>query len=298
MARPEVQSLQEEMAQFLRVLQDEICAALETLDGPARFREDRWSRAGGGGGSTRVLEEGSVFEKAGVNTSVVHGELSESFAQRLPGSGREFFAAGISLVLHPMNPFVPTFHANLRMIVHGDKAWFGGGADLTPHYLFEEDAAHFHRTLKAACDRHDRSCYPRFKRACDEYFRLKHRGETRGVGGIFFEDTGGDLQREFAFVQDCGRALMPAYLPLASRRRKSPYSEEQKKWQEIRRGRYAEFNLLYDRGTAFGLETGGRVESILMSLPPRARWRYDYQPAPASEEARLVEVLRSPREWA
>jgi coproporphyrinogen III oxidase len=189
-------------------------------------------------------------------------------------------------------------HANLRFIVHGDKAWFGGGADLTPYYLFEEDASYFHRTLKAACDRHDLSYYARFKRSCDEYFRIKHRGETRGVGGIFFEDMGGDLQREFAFVQDCGRSLLPAYVPIATRRRTALFGDAHKKWQEIRRGRYAEFNLLYDRGTAFGLETGGRVESILMSLPPRARWVYNHQPSPGSDEARLVEVLQSPRDWA
>jgi coproporphyrinogen III oxidase len=286
------------MAQFISALQDEICAALEDVDGTARFQEDRWNRAGGGGGITRVLQEGSVFEKAGVSTSVVHGELAEAFAHKLPGEGRQIFAAGISLVLHPWNPFVPTFHANVRLIVQGKKGWFGGGADLTPHYLFEEDAVHFHRTLKNVCDQHDPSYYPRFKRACDQYFRLKHRSETRGVGGIFFEDMGGALQREFAFVQDCGRALMPAYLPLVSRRREMPFGETQKTWQEIRRGRYAEFNLLYDRGTVFGLETGGRVESILMSLPPRVRWAYNHQPSPGSEEARLVEVLRTPREWA
>jgi coproporphyrinogen III oxidase len=293
-----VQSLQQDTARFVGALQDEISAALESLDGTARFREDRWTREGGGGGTTRILEDGSLFEKAGVNTSVVHGEFSEAFARRLPGEGRRFFAAGISLVLHPANPFVPTVHANLRFIVHGDKAWFGGGADLTPYYLFEEDASYFHRTLKAACDRHDLSYYARFKRSCDEYFRIKHRGETRGVGGIFFEDMGGDLQREFAFVQDCGRSLLPAYVPIATRRRTALFGDAHKKWQEIRRGRYAEFNLLYDRGTAFGLETGGRVEPILMSLPPRARWVYNHQPSPGSDEARLVEVLQSPRDWA
>jgi len=189
-------------------------------------------------------------------------------------------------------------HGNLRLIVQGSKAWFGGGTDLTPYYLFEEDAVHFHRTLKQACDRHDLAYYPRFKRTCDEYFYLKHRGECRGVGGLFFENTGGNLEREFDFVQDCGRAFLPAYLPIAERRKSMRFTPAQRDWQEIRRGRYVEFNLLYDRGTVFGLETGGRTESILMSLPPRVRWVYDFQPNPGSEEAQLVEVLRHPRSWA
>lgn len=290
--------LKNEMRTFTRALQDEICSALERLEGRARFREDAWQRPGGGGGLTRVMEEGEVFEKAGVNFSAVWGELEEAFAQKLPGQGRQFFATGISLVLHPRNPFVPTTHANFRFIVQGGKAWFGGGADLTPYYLFEEDAAHFHRTLKAACDRHDPTYYARFKRECDAYFWLEHRGEARGVGGLFFEDMGGDLRREMAFVQDCGRAFLPAYLPIVERRRHTPYEERHRAWQEIRRGRYVEFNLLYDRGTAFGLETKGRVESILMSLPPRVRWVYAHEPEPNSPEAKLLEVLRSPREWA
>ncbi len=290
--------LQERMNRFTLLLQDEICSVLEKLDGVARFREDAWTREGGGGGITRILEGGSVFERAGVNTSAVHGEFSEVFARRLQGEGRRFFATGISLVLHPHNPMVPTVHANFRFITQGAKSWFGGGADLTPHYLFDEDAVHFHRTLKAACDRHDPSYYSRFKRTCDEYFRLRHRDETRGVGGLFFEDLGGDLEREFEFVQDCGRSFLPAYLPIVERRRALPFTPEQRAWQEIRRGRYVEFNLLYDRGTVFGLETGGRSESILMSLPPRARWVYDHQPQPGSEEARLLAVLRSPKEWA
>ena len=282
---------------FTRALQGEICQALERVDGSGRFREDLWTRGGGGGGSTRVLEGGAVFEKAGVNTSAVFGELSETFARKLGGEGREFFAAGISLVLHPANPMVPTVHANFRFITHGPKAWFGGGTDLTPYYLFEEDAVHFHRTLKDVCDRHDPRYYGRFKQACDDYFYLKHRGECRGIGGLFFEDIGGDLEKEFGFVQDCGRAFLPSYLPTVERRKALGFTPAQRHWQEIRRGRYVEFNLLYDRGTAFGLETGGRTESILMSLPPRVRWAYDFQPSPGSDEARLVEVLRSPRTW-
>jgi coproporphyrinogen III oxidase len=292
-----VELLQERMVALTRSLQDEICAALERLDGK-QFREDPWTREGGGGGRTRILEEGSVFEKAGVNVSAVHGQLTESFAKRLPGEGRDFFAAGISLVFHPASPMVPTVHANFRFIVHGGKAWFGGGTDLTPYYLFDEDTSHFHRTLKATCDAHDRSYYPRFKKTCDEYFWLKHRGECRGVGGIFFEDIGGSLEREFSFVEDCGRAFLPAYLPLVERRKDTPFTADQRLWQEARRGRYVEFNLLYDRGTVFGLETGGRSESILMSLPPRVRWIYDFQPPAGSEEARLLSVLRAPRQWA
>lgn len=290
-------SLQERMDRFTESLQKEICSALEAADGGARFREDVWFRAGGGGGKSRILEGGALFEKAGVNISSVHGELPEAFAKRLAGDGRWFQAAGISLVLHPNSPMVPTVHANLRFISQGTKSWFGGGADLTPYYLFDEDAAHFHRTLRAVCQRHDPSYYPRFKKNCDEYFWLRHRSESRGVGGLFFENMGGDLERELGFVQDCGRAFMPAYLPIVARRRSLPFTPDHKSWQEIRRGRYVEFNLLYDRGTVFGLETGGRAESILMSLPPRVRWPYDQRPSPGSEEARLLEVLRNPREW-
>lgn len=287
-----------ELAAYLRALQDQICEAMERFDGAARFSRERWERPGGGGGVTRVLQEGAALEKAGVSFSHVHGELTEAFARRLGADGRSFAAVGLSLVLHPRSPLVPAVHANFRYIVAGRDAWFGGGGDLTPCYLFEEDAAHFHVTFKSACDRHDPSCYPRFKQACDAYFFLPHRGETRGVGGIFFERMGGDAGRELAFVEDCAARFLPAWLPIAERRRALPYGEEQRTWQEIRRGRYVEFNLLYDRGTAFGLETGGRVESVLMSLPPRVRWAYDHRPAPGSEEARLLEVLRNPRPWA
>jgi len=295
---PEVAQLQAEFPQFIRALQLEICAELERLDGAGRFREDTWEREGGGGGQARVLEEGTVFEKAGVNTSVVFGQLPEAFARKLQGEGTQFWAGGISLVLHPRSPLVPTVHANFRFIQQGGKAWFGGGADLTPYYLFDEDAQHFHRTLRAACDRHGPALYPRFKQTCDQYFFLPHRGEARGVGGIFFENLGGDLHAERALVEDCARAFLPAYVPIVERRVGLPYSGDQRAWQEIRRGRYVEFNLVYDRGTLFGLETRGRTESILMSLPPRVRWVYDHHPAPGTEEARLVEVLRTPREWA
>jgi coproporphyrinogen III oxidase len=289
--------LRRDMAVFLSGLQEEICAALEQLDGGAPFCRDAWERPGGGGGVTRVLEEGAVLEKAGVAFSHVHGELSEAFARRLRGEGRAFAAVGLSLVLHPRSPMVPTTHANFRFIAQGERAWFGGGADLTPYYLFEEDARHFHATLKAACDRHDPTYYSRFKAACDRYFFLPHRGEARGVGGLFFEDMGGDLEAERRFVEDCARSFLPAWLPIAERRRNRPYGADERAWQEIRRGRYVEFNLLHDRGTVFGLETGGRTESILMSLPPRVRWAYDHRPRPGSEEERLVEVLAKPRDW-
>jgi coproporphyrinogen III oxidase len=292
------ESVRRQMRAFVECLQNEICRALEEVDGSGRFREDAWERPGGGGGRSRVLEEGAVFEKAGVNVSVVHGELSAEFAGRLPGEGPSFSATGISLVLHPRSPLVPTTHANFRYLEHGSRAWFGGGSDLTPYYLFDEDAAHFHRTLKEACDRHGADRYPRFKKWCDEYFFIRHRGEARGIGGVFFDYLEGDLERELLFVQDVGRSLLPAYLPIVERRRALPYTPEERAWQEIRRGRYVEFNLVYDRGTTFGLETQGRVESILMSLPPRVRWVYDHQPVRGSEEARLLEVLRAPREWA
>jgi coproporphyrinogen III oxidase len=282
---------------FTRQLQEEICQSLERIDGRGRFREDPWQRAGGGGGRTRVLEEGEVFEKAGVNTSTVFGELEEAFAKRLQGEGRHFWASGISLVLHPRNPFVPTTHANFRFIVQGGRAWIGGGADLTPYYLFEDDARHFHRTWKQVCDRHDPAYYPAFKAHCDRYFFLKHRGETRGVGGIFFEDVKGTLAKELDFLEDAGRSFLPSYLPIVERRKDVAYTQAQRDWQELRRGRYVEFNLLYDRGTVFGLETHGRTESILMSLPPKVAWRYDAQPTPGSPESTLLEALRQTRDW-
>ncbi|MCI0573471.1 MAG: oxygen-dependent coproporphyrinogen oxidase [Myxococcaceae bacterium] len=298
MADTRVDEVKQRMEAWVYALQDRICNALEALDGQASFREDLWQREGGGGGRTRVLEDGAVFEKAGVGASTVHGELEEAFARRLQGEGRRFYATGVSLVLHPRSPLVPTVHANFRFIEQGPKAWFGGGADLTPYYLFDEDASHFHRTLKAACDRHAVASYARFKATCDRYFHLRHRDEARGVGGLFFEDLGGPLEEQMAFVQDCGDAFLPAYLPIVERHKDTPFTPEQRAWQEIRRGRYVEFNLLYDRGTVFGLETRGRTESILMSLPPRVRWVYDHHPQPGTPEARLEEVLRAPRDWA
>jgi coproporphyrinogen III oxidase len=288
----------ERFVPFLRALQDEICGALERLDGAARFGADRWERAGGGGGVSRVVEDGALLEKAGVNFSAVEGRVDPGLAS-LPGDGDRFSAAGLSLVLHPRSPMIPTTHANFRFLSRGSAAWFGGGMDLTPYYLFDEDAVAFHRVLRSACDRHDAAYYPRMKKACDAYFFLPHRGEGRGVGGLFFDHFGGDdLGAALAFVEDAARAVLPAWVPIAERRRREPFGERERRWQEIRRGRYVEFNLLHDRGTAFGLASGGRVESIFMSMPPRVRFPYAPAVEPGSEEERLLDVLRRPREWA
>jgi coproporphyrinogen III oxidase len=294
------------MLALVREVQDEITTALEEVDGTP-FREDTWDREGGGGGWSRVLQDGNVFEKAGVNVSEVYGELSPQAAREM-GGGTEiddlsFFATGVSLVLHPHNPMAPTVHANYRYFERGDGTapgswWFGGGADLTPAYLFEEDAVHFHQTHKDACDQHGEAFYPRFKKWCDEYFFVRHRGEARGIGGIFF-DNFSELGQEggFAFVRDCAKAFLPAYLPILERRREMDFDDDHRRWQQLRRGRYVEFNLVWDRGTKFGLRTGGRTESILMSLPLTARWEYDHHPDPESPEGELVAVLKEPREW-
>ena len=283
---------------YFRALQDRVCAAVEAVDGQGTFQEDAWERAGGGGGRSRVLVEGGVFEKAGVNYSDVFGKMTPEFAKQLPGEGLDFTAAGMSLVLHPRNPQVPTVHANFRFLTKGDKQWFGGGADLTPYYPFREDVIHFHQVWHQVCTRHPAPVdYERFKKWCDEYFHLAHRNEARGVGGIFFDYLEGDFNALFAFVQDAGDSFLDAYLPIVSRRKDAPYTDKQRAFQEFRRGRYVEFNLIYDRGTIFGLKTGGRTESILMSLPPVVRWHYNYQPEPGSEEARIYEFLK-PRDWA
>lgn len=289
-------SWREKTEQYFKQLQDRITTAIEEFDGSA-FREDAWAREGGGGGRTRVLEQGRAFEKAGVNFSSVHGNLPEQFAAKIPiGTGTEFFATGVSLVFHPQSPMIPAVHANFRYLEKGDAQWFGGGTDLTPYYPYAEDAAHFHRTIKQACDRHDLDFYPRFKKWCDEYFTLKHRGEMRGVGGIFFDYLQGDPAKHFAFVEDAGNIFLDAYLPIAKRRAVEPYGERERQYQLYRRGRYVEFNLLYDRGTIFGLETRGRTESILMSLPPLVRWVYDFKPEPGSREEKALEFYQ-PRDW-
>jgi coproporphyrinogen III oxidase len=284
---------------YFRGLQDRICAGVEAADGSAKFREDTWVRSEGGGGRSRVIAEGAVFEKAGVNFSEVHGEMSPEFAKQIPGEGTKFTATGVSLVLHPRNPHVPTVHANFRFLTKSDHAWFGGGADLTPYYPVREDVVHFHKSWKAVCDRHAPLVdYAEMKKACDDYFFLPHRQEARGVGGIFFDYKSGDLDAWFAFVRDAGETFLPSYLPIVARRKDSTYGDEERRFQEYRRGRYVEFNLLYDRGTVFGLKTNGRVESILMSLPPTVRYWYDYRPEPGSREAELTEYWLKPKDWA
>lgn len=287
--------MREEISLFVHGLQDKITSKLEALDG-TWFREDRWERPGGGGGRTRVLVDGGLFEKAGVNVSEVYGQLTEEFSGDLPGEGAAFFAVGISLVLHPRSPMVPTVHANFRYVEKGDKTWLGGGADLTPYYLFEEDAVHFHTVWKAACDRHDEEYYPRFKKWCDEYFVLPHRGEARGIGGVFFDHLDVDA-KSVAFWKDAGDSFLDAYVPIAERRRQEAHGDAERRHQLQRRGRYVEFNLLYDRGTVFGLKTRGRIESILMSLPPLVRWDYDAPPVEGSREAKLLQALQRPRDW-
>jgi coproporphyrinogen III oxidase len=302
-----MKSYKEDFVAFIRQLQDEICAAVEAEDGKTKFLEEHWRREGGGGGRTRVIAHGDVFEKGGVNISEVHGVLPESMQQYLKVPYADFFACGISLVLHPFNPFVPTVHANYRYFELYDEAgkvvdqWFAGGADLTPYYLFEEDARHFHRIQKEVCDRFDGSDYPQFKAACDTYFFNHHRDEARGIGGTFFDylrgTPGKPAKHWFDFVTQMGSAFITAYLPIVHRRKDTTFSEHHKHWQEIRRGRYVEFNLIHDKGTLFGLKTKGRIESILMSLPPTVRWEYNYQPEAGSEEAQLLEVLRHPKQW-
>jgi coproporphyrinogen III oxidase len=272
---------------LFRGIQDAICDGLGE-----EYREDLWEREGGGGGRTRIIENGRFVEKGGVNYSEVHGEFSEEFAEKVPGSGREFCATGVSLVLHPINPHVPTVHANFRHIRHGDKSWCGGGADLTPYYFHEVDKRHFHDTWKTVCEEHPGvGDYPAWKEWCDRYFYLPHRKERRGVGGIFF-DYLWVSDEVFAFVEAAGHRFLDSYLPIVERRVDTPFTRQQKEWQEIRRGRYVEFNLIHDRGTTFGLKTGGRTESILMSLPARARWVYAHEPEPGSPEAALLDELR------
>lgn len=294
---------------FFLEVQDRITAALEAADGGARFRTDEWERPEGGGGRSRIIEGGHVFEKGGVNVSLVFGELSEAFAKELPGPGRSFLATGVSLVIHPRSPHVPTVHANFRYLEKGGPdagvAWFGGGADLTPWIVYEEDAAHFHRVWRDACARHPVADHAAFKKACDEYFFLPHRGESRGIGGIFFDYLGldapkgrpADHEQAFDFVRDAAGAFLDAYLPVVERRRGTPGTEAERDWQLRRRSRYVEFNLIYDRGTIFGLKTGGRIESILMSLPNLVAWKYDDQPEPGTYQEELLEVLRHPRDW-
>lgn len=293
------ESLRTRATEYLKGLQDRICSALEKIDGKATFRTDTWERPGGGGGRTRVIGDGAVFEKGGVNFSEVHGEMSPDFAKQIPGEGNKFYAAGVSLVIHPSNPHVPTVHANFRYLEKGNSSWFGGGGDLTPFYPRLEDVVHFHRVWRDACSRHPEvGSYEQFKKECDEYFYLPHRGEARGVGGIFFDYLMPDPEKTFAFVRDAGDSFISAYGPIAERRKNDPYTQAQKDFQTYRRGRYVEFNLIYDRGTIFGLKTAGRIESILMSLPPVVRYVYDWHPVPGSEEEKLTSYWLKPRDWA
>lgn len=296
------------MVEYVHNLQDQICSAISQIDNNL-YREDEWEREEGGGGRSRVFSNGEVFEKAGVNVSVVHGTLSPEAAEKMGGGHQlngqdlEFFATGISLVLHPNNPMAPTVHANYRYFERGSGEkegswWFGGGADLTPSYLFENDVVHFHRVHKDACDRHAVGNYNKFKQWCDDYFFIKHRDERRGVGGIFFDDIRTDDKQEcFEFIKDCGDNFLNAYMPILERRMNLQFTEQNKIWQQIRRGRYVEFNLVYDRGTKFGLTTNGRIESILMSLPQTGRWEYCHEPESGSEEEKLLHVLRKPVDW-
>ena len=283
---------------YFEGLQTTICSALEEIDGKATFGSDAWERSEGGGGLTRVLEEGAVFEKAGVGVSTVFGSMPESMARKMNVEATGFFATGISLVVHPRSPMVPTVHMNYRYFERSNgDSWFGGGSDLTPYYLFEEDAGHFHSTLKQVCDSVAPTYYPRFKKWCDEYFFIKHRNESRGVGGIFFDYMRDDSEKHFALARAGGDVFLQSYLPIVRRRMNEPWGDHERNWQLLRRGRYVEFNLVYDRGTTFGLETQGRIESILMSLPPHADWRYNVQPQPGTREATLVEVMKNPRDW-
>ena len=291
--------MRDQAQSYFAALQDAICAACEEVDGAATFRRDTWTRPGGGGGLTRILSGGRVFEKGGVNTSTVFGRMPESLAANMHVPVSEFYATGVSLVLHPLSPMIPTVHANFRYFERDDgDAWFGGGCDLTPYYLFAEDARHFHTTLRTACDADGTDRYRRFKAWCDEYFFIRHRGEARGIGGVFFDYLRETPAQTFALVRSVGDIFLNAYLPIVRRRMEEPWGEREREWQLLRRGRYVEFNLVYDRGTVFGLETGGRTESILMSLPPLARWEYDILPEPGTREYALVECLRRPVEWA
>ena len=287
--------------EYLQALQSRIIAELEDLDGKATFERDAWKRPGGGGGLTCVLRNGGVFEQAGVNFSHVYGtKMPPSATKTRPElTGRGFEAVGVSLVIHPHNPYVPTTHANFRYFVAGDDAWwFGGGFDLTPYYPFEEDVVHWHETARAACEPFGNDLYGRYKKWCDDYFYLRHRGETRGVGGLFFDDVKEpNFEKCFGFLQSTGDAFVPAYRPIVRKRKDHPFGERQKDFQLYRRGRYVEFNLIYDRGTVFGLQSGGRTESILMSLPPSVNWRYNWKPEEGSPEARLYDDFLRPRDW-
>ncbi|SFC06282.1 coproporphyrinogen oxidase [Flexibacter flexilis DSM 6793] len=293
----------EQIADWFADLQSRICAAIEQADGSGKFEAEHWQREGGGGGRSRVLQNGTVLEKAGVGFSAVHGTLPENIQNALRVSDNRFFATGVSIVMHPRSPFVPIIHKNVRYFELQDgTCWFGGGIDLTPHYINDEDARYFHSQLKAVCDRHDENYYLNFKTWADEYFFIKHRNETRGIGGIFFDrltpTSTHSKEQLWAFVQDVGNTFAPVYSHLIQKNKDLPYTEAHKHWQGVRRSRYVEFNLVYDKGTKFGLDTNGRTESILMSMPPQAIWPYDYHPAPHSPEAETLAKLVKGIHWA
>jgi coproporphyrinogen III oxidase len=299
--------IKESFSTYISTLQNSICNALERVDGKSVFIEDRWERPEGGGGVSRVIADGKVFEKGGVNTSIVHGQLPPAMQESFGVSESKFFACGLSLVIHPINPYVPTVHANWRYFELYDQAgnkkdsWFGGGTDLTPYYIFTEDCYHFHVTLKNAFDPFGEDLYPRYKQHCDEYFVNKHRNnEARGIGGVFYDylrpESEAHERKLFSFQQASANCFLASYLPIVERRKDIEYGNDEKEWQELRRGRYVEFNLIHDRGTLFGLKTNGRTESILMSLPPRARWSYNFHPGPGTKEAELLDYLK-PRNW-
>ncbi|WP_295831918.1 oxygen-dependent coproporphyrinogen oxidase [uncultured Winogradskyella sp.] len=299
--------MKDKFYEYIQILQDRITSKLEAVDGVAQFQEDIWKRPEGGGGRTRVIENGYVFEKGGVNISAVHGQLPKTMQQHFDVADANFFACGLSLVLHPKNPMVPTVHANWRYFEMYDAVgnivdqWFGGGQDLTPYYLFDEDAKHFHQVCKTACDKHNAEFYPKYKSRCDEYFYNAHRNEARGIGGLFFDYCKANeviqMQDWYNFVTEIGDSFLDAYVPIVERRKDLDYTEAQRNWQEIRRGRYVEFNLVHDKGTLFGLKTNGRIESILMSLPPHVQWVYDHHPEASSEEEKLIKVLQNPIDW-
>ncbi|WP_139959271.1 oxygen-dependent coproporphyrinogen oxidase [Flavicella sediminum] len=299
--------MKKQFYEYIQKLQDTITAKLEEVDGKAKFVEDLWDRPEGGGGRTRVIENGNVFEKGGVNISAVEGELPQVLRDNFGVKEGNFFACGLSLVLHPKNPMVPTVHANWRYFEMYDEKgnivtqWFGGGQDLTPYYLFDDDAIHFHTVCKNACDKHNKEFHPMYKKRCDDYFWNAHRNEARGIGGLFFdylkETEEISLQDRYDFVTEIGNSFLESYVPIVEKRKELEYSKSQRDWQEIRRGRYVEFNLVHDKGTLFGLKTNGRIESILMSLPPHVQWHYCHEPEQGSEEAYLVSVLQKPKQW-
>lgn len=299
--------MKEKFYSFIKNLQDKITKEFELIDGNEFFAEDIWQRKEGGGGRTRILQNGGVFEKGGVNISKVYGKLPKSMQSYFKVGDVDFFACGLSLVMHPKNPMTPTVHANWRYFEMYDKSgeiidqWFGGGLDLTPYYIFKEDIEHFHGICKKVCEGHNKTFYKNFKKNCDQYFYNSHRNEARGVGGLFFDyckpNDKTTINDWYKFVTDVANSFLDSYTPIVKKRKDMPYGEKERNWQEIRRGRYVEFNLVHDKGTLFGLKTNGRIESILMSLPPHVQWKYNYTPEPNSKEEELINILKQPKNW-